>query len=101
VDRLVLVARDDEGTSRADATLQLAQTLRTRLAEARPLIYDDLEDDEVSQWVHRVKRLSQLGFEDEANELQQSLLELTRNDPELHRDFIKALAKDAGRVVDQ
>ncbi|MBF7141659.1 MULTISPECIES: hypothetical protein [Pseudomonas] len=101
VNRLVLMAKDDDGTSRADATLQLAATLRTRVAEARGLIYDDLEDDEVSQWVYRVKRLSQLGFEDEANGLQQSLLELTRNDPELHQDFIKALARDAGRVVDQ
>lgn len=101
VDRLVLTARDDDGTSRATATLQLAPTLRTRITEAHKLIYDDLEDDEVSQWVYRVKRLSQLGFEDEANELQQSLLELTHNDPELQRDFIKALAKDAGRKVDQ
>lgn len=100
VTRLVLAAKDDDGTSRADATVQLSPALRAKLVEAHKLIYDDLEDDEVSQWVYRVKRLSQLGLEDEANELQQSLLELTRNDPELQRDFIKALAKDAGRSVD-
>jgi hypothetical protein len=40
----------------------------------------------VSQWVHRVKRLSELGLEEEASELEQSLIELTRNDPELQRN---------------
>ncbi|WP_263264009.1 hypothetical protein [Pseudomonas sp. RIT-PI-S] len=102
VNRLVLAVKDDDGTSRADATLQLAPALRAKVAEAHGLIYDDLEDDEVSQWVYRVKRLAQLGLEDEANELQQSLVELTRNDPELQHDFIKALAKGPGaRTVDQ
>jgi hypothetical protein len=101
VTRLVLSVKDDDGTSRADASLQLSPALRAKVAEAHKLIYDDLEDDDVAQWVHRVKRLSQLGLEDEANELQQSLLELTRNDPELQQEFIKALAKEAGRTVDR
>lgn len=100
VNRLVLGVKDEDGTSRADASLQVPLALRTKVAEAHKLIYEDLEDDEVGQWVYRVKRLAQLGLEDEANELQQSLVELTRNDPELQRDFIKALAKDAGRRVD-
>jgi hypothetical protein len=53
----------------------------------------------VSQWVHRVKRLSELGLEEEASELEQSLIELTRNDPELQQEFLKALTKDAGRLA--
>jgi hypothetical protein len=68
------------------------------LLEAHGLIYDDLEDDEVSQWVHRVKRLSELGLEEEASELEQSLIELTRNDPSCSR-IPQALTKDAGRLV--
>jgi hypothetical protein len=64
------------------------------------LIYDDLEDDDVSQWVHRVKRLSELGLEEEASELEQSLIELTRNDPELQQEFrARHLTQNAGRLV--
>ena len=69
------------------------------MREAHSLIYDDLEDDEVGQWVHRVKRLSDLGLEEEASELEQSLIELTRNDPELQAEFLEALLKDAGRLA--
>jgi hypothetical protein len=61
--------------------------------------FDDLEDDDVGQWVHRVKRLSELGLEEEASELEQSLIELTRNDPELQQDFLKTLTKETGRLV--
>ena len=46
-----------------------------------------------------VKRLSELGLEEEASELEQSLIELTRNDPELQAEFLKSLTKDAGRLV--
>jgi hypothetical protein len=46
-----------------------------------------------------VKRLSELGLEEEASELEQSLIELTRNDPELQKIFLQALTKDAGRLV--
>ncbi len=35
----------------------------------------------------------------EASELEQSLIELTRNDPELQQEFLQALTKDAGRLV--
>ena len=73
--------------------------LRGKLREAHALIYDDLEDDEVSQWVHRVKRLSDLGLEEEASELEQSLIELTRNDPELQKEFLDLLLKEAGRLA--
>ena len=53
----------------------------------------------MNQWVHRVKRLSELGLEEEASELEQSLIELTRNDPELQQEFVQALTKDGGRLV--
>lgn len=83
----------------SDSSLSVSSTLRSKLVEAHGLIYDDLEDDEVSQWVHRVKRLSELGLEEEASELEQSLIELTRNDPELQTEFLKALTRDGGRLV--
>jgi len=41
--------------------------------------------------VHRVRRLSELGLEEEASELEQSLIELTRNDPELQQHFLQSL----------
>ena len=59
----------------------------------------DLEDDDVERWVHRVQRLSQLGLEEEASELEQSLIELTRNDPELQKEFLDLLLKKAGRLA--
>ncbi|NER59826.1 hypothetical protein G3435_07205 [Pseudomonas sp. MAFF212428] len=99
VGTLHLAVADEENSVRADASLLLSTTLRGKLVEAHDLIYDDLEDDEVSQWVHRVKRLSELGLEEEASELEQSLIELTRNDPELQEEFLKSLTKDAGRLV--
>lgn len=99
VGTLHLSVADEENNVRADASLLLSPTLRGKLVEAHELIYDDLEDDEVSEWVHRVKRLSELGLEEEASELEQSLIELTRNDPELQQEFLKSLTKDAGRLV--
>lgn len=96
---LLLSVEDPQSTTRANATLLVSRTLRGKLQEAHHLIYDDLEDDEVQQWVHRVKRLSDLGLEEEASELEQSLIELTRNDPELQESFLKALMQDAGRLA--
>jgi hypothetical protein len=96
---LQLSVADPQGSPRADATLLVSRTLRGKLQEAHKLIYDDLEDDDVEQWVHRVKRLSELGLEEEASELEQSLIELTRNDPELQEGFLLALTRDAGRLV--
>ncbi|KJK20320.1 hypothetical protein ACIOVF_04310 [Pseudomonas sp. NPDC087612] len=90
---------DEDNNVRGDASLLISAGLRGKLVEAHELIFDDLEDDEVSQWVHRVKRLSELGLEEEASELEQSLIELTRNDPELQQEFLKSLTKDAGRLV--
>ncbi|HSX87409.1 MAG TPA: hypothetical protein VLG17_05355 [Pseudomonas sp.] len=96
---LLLSAEEPQSGTRADASLLVSHTLRGKLLEAHGLIYDDLEDDDVAQWVHRVKRLSELGLEEEASELEQSLIELTRNDPELQEAFLKALMQDAGRLV--
>ena len=96
---LHLQVADEDNNVRGDASLLISSTLRSKLVEAHDLIFDDLEDDEVSQWVHRVKRLSELGLEEEASELEQSLIELTRNDPELQQEFLQSLTKDAGRLV--
>lgn len=99
VSSLLISVEDPEGPVRADASLTVSRTLRGKLNEAHRLIYDDLEGDEIHQWVHRVKRLSELGLEEEASELEQSLIELTRNDPELQEAFLHSLTKDAGRLV--
>lgn len=96
---LQLSVADPQGSTRADASLLVSLTLRGKLQEAHMLIFDDLEGDDVEQWVHRVKRLSELGLEEEASELEQSLIELTRNDPELQESFLQALTQDAGRLV--
>jgi hypothetical protein len=98
VERLLLSVNDEEDHTHAEAFLVLNADLRNKLLEAHHLIFDDLENDEVGQWVQRIKRLSQLGFEGEASDLEQSLIELTRNDPELQRDFLRALAR-SGRDV--
>ncbi|MEZ1318550.1 hypothetical protein QIW53_21220 [Pseudomonas fluorescens] len=97
--RLLIRVEDGQDDVHTDSSLAVSSSLRGKLLEAHGLIYDDLEDGEVSQWVHRVKRLSELGLEEEASELEQSLIELTRNDPELQTEFMKSLAKDGGRLV--
>ncbi len=97
--RLLITAENGRDDVHTQSSLEVSSSLRGKLLEAHGLIYDDLEDDEVPQWVHRVKRLSELGLEEEASELEQSLIELTRNDPELQTEFLKSLTKDAGRLV--
>lgn len=96
---LHLSVADDQGSAQAEESLLVSRTLRGKLQEAHDLIYNDLEGDDVKQWVHRVKRLSELGLEEEASELEQSLIELTRNDPELQKIFLQALTRNAGRLV--
>ena len=97
IGKLQLSVEDPQDGTRADATLLVSRNLRGKLLEAHDLIFDDLEGDDVSQWVHRVKRLSELGLEEEASELEQSLIELTRNDPDLQQEFLRSLMEDAGR----
>ncbi|KAF1024574.1 MAG: hypothetical protein GAK37_03081 [Pseudomonas sp.] len=99
VGTLKITVEDAQDDVHSDSSLAISPALRGKLLEAHRLIYDDLEDDDVSQWVHRVKRLSELGLEEEASELEQSLIELTRNDPELQQEFLQALTKQAGRLV--
>ncbi|MFC5698134.1 hypothetical protein ACFPU0_21590 [Pseudomonas sp. GCM10022186] len=99
IGQLQLSVEDPLDTARADASLGISHSLRGKLLEAHGLIFEDLEDDEVPQWVHRVKRLSELGLEEEASELEQSLIELTRNDPELQQELLQSLMKDAGRLA--
>lgn len=97
VGKLQMAVEDPQDSTRADATLLVSRNLRAKLIEAHDLIFNDLEGDEVSEWVHRVKRLSELGLEEEASELEQSLIELTRNDPDLQQEFLRSLMQDAGR----
>lgn len=97
--RLRLRVEDSQDQTSAETTLLLSRNLRSRLREAHELIYADLEGDDVARWVHRVTRLSELGLEEEASELEQSLVELTRNDPELQQELVQALLEDAGRQV--
>ena len=99
VSKLTITVEDAQDEAHSDSTLSISSNLRGKLLEAHNLIYDDLEGDDVNQWVHRVKRLSELGLEEEASELEQSLIELTRNDPELQHEFLKSLTNNAGRLV--
>lgn len=98
VGTLRLQVADDDG-SHAEALLLIDRGLRDKLGEAHELIYEDLEDDEVEQWVRRVSRLAELGLAEEASELEQVLLDLTRNDPQLQQELIERLRQDAGRLV--
>lgn len=90
------VSSDDGSTQQA--SLLVSPALRQHLNEARILVLDDLETGDVQQWVARVKRLAELGLNTEADELEQSLLELTRNDPELQQDLLKQLEAETGRT---
>ena len=99
VGKLQLSVIDPQDDTQAQATLLVSRSLRGKLVEAHGLIFDDLEGDDIAQWVHRVKRLADLGLEEEASELEQSLIELTRNDPELQQEFLQALQKNAGRLA--
>lgn len=92
ITRLLISAEDGQSGTRSDASLLVSRTLRGKLQEAHDLIYNDLEADDVAQWVHRVRRLAELGLEEESTELEQSLIELTRHDPELQESFLKALS---------
>lgn len=91
VKQLRLSVLDPLDDTEAHAELQLDRSLRQTLSEAQALIFDDLEDDDVSEWVQRVRRLQALGLDSEAANLEQSLLALTANDPELQEEFIQAL----------
>jgi hypothetical protein len=97
VNKLIVSVEDPKDGTRQEVTLTVSKALRNKLQEAHELIFTNLEDDDASQWAYRVNRLAQLGMEDEASELEQSLLELTRNDPELQSEFLQALKQKTGR----
>lgn len=97
VNKLIVSVEDPKDGTRQEVTLTVSKALRNKLQEAHELIFTNLEDDDASQWAYRVNRLAQLGMEDEASELEQSLLELTRNDPELQSEFLHALKQKTGR----
>lgn len=75
----------------AEAVLLVDRELRAVLHEASELIYDNLEEDDVEQWVERINRLSALGLKEEASQLENMLILLTTGDPHLQGDFIQAL----------
>ena len=111
--------RQDEGsagTKRAAGIAEWRLSLAMDLDDAGPVHFDvALRQQQVSARVWAEKQatlahvqqslpslrqsLSELGLEEEASELEQSLIELTRNDPELQQEFLQALTKDAGRLV--
>jgi hypothetical protein len=97
ITRLDISAQTMQDPITAEAQLEVSPALRGRLAEAHALVFDELEEQDIAQWVYRVRRLSQLGFEHEADELQQSLVELTANDPDLQHEFLDRLGKETGR----
>lgn len=96
---LRLTVADPQDSTQGEALLLVSRSLRGKLREAHQLIYDDLEDDDVTQWVDRVRRLAALGLEEEASELELGLIELTRNDPQLQQELIQRLRDEAGRTV--
>lgn len=97
VQQLNISVDDAEHAIQAQAALLLSKTLRQKLLVAQPLIFDELEDADISDWVARIRKLSALGFEEEANNLEQSLLFLTRDDPDLQKELIALLLKSAPR----
>ena len=97
VQQLLITAEDENHAIKGQAELALSSTLRQKLTVAQPLIFAELEDSDISDWVFRIKKLSTLGFEEEANNLEQSLLFLTRNDPDLQKEFIALLLNKTPR----
>lgn len=88
-----LVARSATSTV-AETDLLISRELRTVLREAVPLIYNSLEEDDVTQWVQRVRQLTSLGLSEESTQLENMLILLTVGDPELQFQFIQALQQD-------
>ncbi|MGI3129939.1 hypothetical protein ACRSLK_06000 [Halopseudomonas pachastrellae] len=92
-DQLRVVELDARATPEvhAEATLLVDRELRSVLHEASELIYDNLEEDDVEQWVDRIERLRELGLKEEASQLENMLILLTTGDPHLQGEFVQAL----------
>lgn len=78
----------------AEQDLLISRELRSILQEAVPLIYDNLEEGDVEQWVERVRRLHALGLREESTQLENMLILLTVGDPELQYEFMHALERE-------
>lgn len=92
-DQLRVIELDARATSEvhAEAILLVDRELRSVLHEASELIYDNLEEDDVEQWVGRIERLRELGLKEEASQLENMLILLTTGDPHLQGEFVQAL----------
>ncbi|GGI91775.1 hypothetical protein [Halopseudomonas pertucinogena] len=89
-----LVARDG-GSMTAELSLLISRELRGLMQEAVPLIYGSLEEDDVDQWVQRVRRLDEIGLPEESAQLENMLILLTLGDPELRYEFLRALDQES------
>tara|TARA_R110002111_G_scaffold443_1_gene3505 strand:+ start:3165 stop:3869 length:705 start_codon:yes stop_codon:yes gene_type:complete len=89
--RIIRLTAIAEPGVQTETTLLVDRGLRGKLQEAEKLIYDNLEEDDVNQWVHRVQRLAALGLNEESSQLENMLILLTTGDPQLQGDFIQAL----------
>lgn len=88
-----LVARDN-GSMTAELSLLVSRELRGLMQEAVPLIYGSLEEDDVDQWVGRVRRLEEIGLPEESAQLENMLILLTVGDPELQDQFLRSLDRE-------
>lgn len=75
----------------AEQNLLVSRELRAVLQEAVTLVHDSLEESDVEQWVYRVRRLNELGLNEESTQLENMLILLTVGDPELQAEFTHAL----------
>ena len=93
LDKIHISAQDPEQPLFAETDLLISPNLCAHLQEARDLILNDLESEDLNHWVFRINRLNALSLEEEAQDLEKNLLELTQNDPELHQELLHALNK--------
>ena len=104
---LLLVVNDEQkATQGTSVRFALAPELQQHLPELQALLLDDLESDDLEQWVQRVERLNKLGFPEQANELELTLIELSQDDEPLQQTLKerlallpKAAAHDTGETI--
>ena len=91
IDSIRIRAENPQSHQIAEDLLHISPDLQSKLQEAQGLILDDLESDNVEHWVFRIRRLNELELNEEAQDLEKNLIELTRYDPELQQEFLQAL----------
>ena len=90
---LLLMVNDAQKATQSDhLRLYLSPELQQHLPELQALLLDDLESDDLEQWVQRIERLNSLGFPEQANELELTLLELSQDDEPLQQSLKTRLA---------